>query len=55
MNGNQMHIMHCGCHGDGRHFLTKEERIKKLEEYKEWLENEKKGVEETIEELKKAS
>ncbi len=40
------------CH---RQFLTKEEKIKHLEEYKNWLENEKKGVEETIEELKKAS
>jgi len=39
----------------GRHFLTKEEKIEKLEEYKKWLENEKKGVEEAINELKKAS
>ena len=46
MNGN----MCCG-----RSFLTKEEKIEKLEQYKKWLENEKKGVEETIEELKKAS
>jgi hypothetical protein len=42
--------MHCG-----RQFLTKEEKIEHLEEYKKWLENEKKGVEETINELKKAS
>jgi hypothetical protein len=46
MHGN----MHCG-----RSFLTKEEKIEKLEQYKNWLENEKKGVEEAIEELKKAS
>ena len=45
-----MHIMHCG-----RHFLTKEEQIERLEEYKKWLENEKKGVEESIDEIKKAS
>jgi len=50
------HMMQCGCHGDeGRHFLSKEEKIEKLEVYKNWLENEKKGVEETIEVLKKAS
>ena len=36
----------------GRRFLTKEEKIKKLTEYKEWLDNESKGVEETIAELK---
>ncbi len=39
----------------GRHFLTSEEKIEKLEEYKKWLDNESKGVEETIENLKKAS
>lgn len=39
----------------GRQFLTKEEKIEKLEEYKEWLDNESKGVEETISRLKKAS
>jgi len=38
-----------------RQFLTKEEKIKHLEEYKKWLEKEKSGVEEAIEELKKAS
>jgi len=38
-----------------RQFPTKEERIEHLEEYKKWLEKEKKGVEEAIEELKKAS
>ena len=42
--------MHC-C----RHFPTKEEKIEHLEEYKKWLEQETKGVEETIQELKKAS
>jgi hypothetical protein len=39
----------------GRHFPTKEEKIEHLEEYKKWLENEAKGVEEAIYELKKAS
>jgi hypothetical protein len=35
----------------GRHFLTKEEKIAKLKEYKTWLDNESKGVEEKITEL----
>ena len=39
----------------GRQFLTKEEKIEHLEEYKKWLEHETKGVSETIEELKKTS
>jgi hypothetical protein len=38
-----------------RHFLTKDEKIEMLEEYKKWLENEAKGVEERIKELNKAS
>ena len=38
-----------------RHFLTKDEKIEMLEEYKKWLENETKGVEERIKELNKAS
>ena len=42
--------MHC-C----RQFLTKEEKIEHLEEYKKWLEKETKGVVEAIENLKKAS
>ena len=41
----------CSSH-HGRQFLTKEERIKKLTEYKEWLDNESKGVAEVIAELK---
>jgi hypothetical protein len=48
----------CGTyyHGHhGRHFLTTEEQIEKLEEYKNWLDNESKGVEEAIERLKEAS
>jgi hypothetical protein len=36
----------------GRRFLTKEEKIKKLDEYKRWLDNESKGVEEAISKLK---
>jgi hypothetical protein len=41
----------CCCHHHGRHFLTKEEKIAKLKEYKQWLDNESKGVEERITEL----
>ena len=41
------------CHTHhGRLFLTKEEKLKKLNEYKTWLDNESKGVEETIAKLK---
>ncbi|HOM95335.1 MAG: DUF5320 domain-containing protein [Candidatus Methanofastidiosa archaeon] len=36
-----------------RRFFTKEERIQMLEDYKIWLEKERQGVEERIEELKK--
>ncbi len=39
------------CYG-GRRFLTKEEKVEWLEEYKSNLENELKGVTERIEELK---
>ena len=41
------------CCGHGRRFLTREEKIKHLEEYKEHLEQEAAGVTERIEELKK--
>jgi hypothetical protein len=48
------HIKHeHSCHRR-RHFYTKQERIEMLEEYKTWLDKEKQGVEERIEELKKA-
>ncbi len=47
---NEENMYCCTCHG--RMFLTKEEKIKKLTEYKNWLENERKGVEEAIEKLK---
>ncbi len=46
----------CGCGTDSRgfrNFLTKEEKIELLSEYKERLEKEAKGVEERIKELKK--
>ena len=39
----------------GRNFLTKEEKIEKLQGYKDWLDSESKGVEESISKLKKAS
>jgi hypothetical protein len=41
----------CMCYG-GRRFLTKEERVEWLEDYKSNLENELKGVTERIAELK---
>ena len=43
------------CGGEGRQFLTKEEKVEKLQKYKEWLDNEAKGVDETIQKIKKAS
>lgn len=39
---------------EGRSFLTAEERVKKLEGYRDWLANEKQGVEEAIQRLRKA-
>jgi ribosome recycling factor len=42
----------CCCTSHTRQFLTKKEKIKKLTEYKEWLDDESKGVEEAIEKLK---
>ena len=47
---------HCGPRGCGcgpRGFLTKEEKIKMLQEYKESLEKEAQGVSERIKELEK--
>ena len=47
--------MHCGCEETyGRSFLTKEEKMDRLKEYKEWLEKEAQGVQETIQKLKSA-
>ena len=42
----------CCCTNHGRMFLTKDEKLKKLKEYKDWLDNESKGVEEAISQLK---
>ena len=39
---------------EGRRFLTAEEKIDKLQKYKEWLDSEAKGVDEAIKKLKKA-
>ena len=54
IGGEDMHHgeedMCCSSHY-GRHFFTKEEKIKKLTEYKKWLDNESKGVAETIAKL----
>ena len=44
--------MMCNC---GRHFLTKEEKIEILQQYKKMLEKEIEGINETTEELKKVS
>lgn len=46
----------CGCGGDYeevRNFLTKQEKIEILKEYKESLEKEVKGIDERIKELQK--
>lgn len=43
----------CGRCGSMRSFLTKEEKMEILKEYKENLEQEAKAVQERIEELKK--
>ena len=53
--GEQMHHGHensCCLHLHGRMFPTREEKIKHLTEYKNWLDNESKGVTEAIEDLK---
>lgn len=39
---------------DRRRFLTTEEKVEKLQDYKSWLDSEAKGVEEAIKKLKKA-
>lgn len=44
----------CGSEMEGRKFLTAEEKVEKLQDYKKWLESEAKGVEEAIKKLKKA-
>ncbi len=43
-----------GCHGQlhGRRFLTKEEKIKRLEDYAEELKKEMAAVEERLKEMK---
>lgn len=47
----------CGCgeysYKEMRNFLTKEEKIQLLKEYKEYLEKEAKGVSERIKDLEK--
>ena len=44
--------MGCGCE-TGRSFLTKEEKVEMLKEYKQSLEKEAKGVAERIKEIEK--
>ena len=43
----------CSTEAPGRGFLTREEKIEMLKEYKESLEKEAKGVSERIKELQK--
>ncbi len=43
------------CPEYGRTFLTRDEKVEKLKEYKDWLDSESKGVEEAIQDLKKSS
>jgi len=46
--------MNCGCYSETpRNFLTNEEKIEMLKEYKETLEKEAKGVAERIKGLEK--
>jgi hypothetical protein len=42
----------CGCSCSGRRFLSKNERIEALQEYKEALKNELEGVEEELTKLR---
>lgn len=51
-NSRRCNMNGCGCGPSGRTFLTKDEKIEMLEEYKESLEKEAKGVAERIKELK---
>ena len=43
-----------GCCGEGRSFLTREEKIEMLKEYKDSLEKEAQGVFERIKDLERA-
>ena len=45
----------CAVNTVKKRFLTLEEKIKKLKAYKEWLNNESKGVEEAISKFKEIS
>jgi hypothetical protein len=42
----------CGCGCGGRKFLTKREKIEKLEEYSKMLKSELEGVEEKLKEIR---
>jgi len=61
MGGHHQNACGCGCHeyhghmGFKRHFIPREERIARLEEYLNQLQAEAKGVEERLEELKNAT
>ena len=47
--------MYGNCCSTGRSFLTKEEKVEMLKEYKEALDKESQGVTERIKELQKAA
>ncbi|HLD43623.1 MAG TPA: hypothetical protein VJB08_06605 [Candidatus Nanoarchaeia archaeon] len=48
-----MNCAGCECEETPRQFLTNEEKIEKLQEYKNWLEKEAKGVAEAMSRIKK--
>ena len=45
----------CGSEMEGRRFLTRDEKVEMLKEYKDSLEKEVRGIAERIKELEKAS
>ena len=50
-----MHGYECNCGPGNRSFLTREEKIEMLKEYKDSLDKEAKGVGERIKDLEKKS
>ncbi len=43
----------CGCFHKARHFFTEEERIQMLENYREQLEKELRGLDQKLQEMQK--
>ena len=55
LNGWRQH-MNCECnYSTGRSFLTRQEKIEMLKEYKSYLDKEAQGVAEKIKEMEKAA